>query len=166
MYQLVEEFKVFTIDDKKFGQRRENMLIKSIIDEPLYHNSGTLRIPRTIDTTSFYELKDVNYLFLYGSCNFDLLISDMVMFNTSQFSFINRNRSISVAIRPSNIEDISIDFVYGNIELGDEDPAIALTKPTCGAKWDRVLKNLILTKDMSNTIPIIFPNVSHVCTGM
>lgn len=166
MNQLIEELKVFTIDNKQTSPRRNDLVIKSIIDEPIFHNSGNLRIPKMPgDCTSFYELKDVNYVFLHSTENFDLLINDLVMFNTSQFSFINRNRFITIAIRPSAVQDLFVEFVYGNVDLGDESQAVALTKPTCGAKWDRVLKNIILTRDLTNTAPIVFPQVSHVCTG-
>lgn len=167
MNQLIQEVKLFNIESNQLTARRDSMAIKRIIDSPIYHNSGNLRVPKSEiyqDSTTFYELKDVNYVFLNCSDNFDLLINDVIIFNTSQFSYVNYYRYITVAVASLTMKDLSIEFVYGNVEFGDEVEGAGLTRPTCSAKWDKTLKNIILTMDRNAPPPNIFPNISSACT--
>lgn len=167
MNQLIQEMKLFSIESAQFTPRRDAMAIKNIIDDPIYHNSGTLKVPKMPiqrDSTTFYELKDVNYVFLNSKTNFDLLINDMVIFNTSQFAYVNRHRYVTVAVASLTLEDLFIDFVYGNVNLGDEAAGAGLVSPACSAKWDRTLKNIVLTLDNDTASPNIFPHLSSCCT--
>ena len=160
MEQLVQELKIYTIDSRQFNPRRDAMPVKRIMDTPLFHNSGMLRVP-VGDSTCFYELNNVNYVWLNSEHNFDLLINDVVIINTSQFSYINQYRNIKVAVQSVREREQQIQFVYGNFELGDESDGIHLITPECSSKWDKVLKNIILDIDPNSLDSIIFPKMSN-----
>lgn len=164
MNQLVQEMKIFEIESKQLSSRKDNLILKQIIDEPLFHNSGGFALFG--DTTSYYELEGVNYLYLNSNKNFNLVLNDSVIINSQQFTYLNRYRRLNVAIQCTNDKTHKIDFVYGNLDLGDEAEALSLTKPTCSAKWSRGLKNIVLTLDSSVPPPAIFPNISHICGAL
>ena len=164
MDQLIQEMKLFSIDSNQFTPRRDGMTIKNIIDEPTFHNAGKLRVPAG-DSTTFYELKNINYVFLNSEQNFDLLLDDTIIINSSQFAFVNRRRNMTVAVQSMKNLELEIDFVYGNVQLGDEDKAVYDTNPECCAKWDVVLKNIIYDPDCDDDSTISFPRVSHIEVG-
>lgn len=161
MEQLVQELKIYTIDSRQFNPRRDAMPVKRIMDTPIFHNSGLLRIPIG-DSTCFYELNDVNYVWLDSSHNFDLLINDSVIINTSQFSYINQYRNIKVAIQSVREREQQIQFVYGNFELGDEDTGLYVIRDNCGAKWDRVLKNIVMNINSDSLSSTCFPQIGPI----
>ena len=166
MNQLVEELRLFTIDNKQLSNKRDSLTYKLILDEPLYHNSGSMNIKG--DSSSFYELLNVNYIYLTSNDEFNILINDKVVLNTQQYIYVNKYRNINVAVQCTPLKNHVIEFCYGNLYLGDESEGLLLVeqKPTCGAKWDRVLKNIVLTLDDSNPQSLIFPNINHLCTNL
>jgi len=163
MNQLIGELKLFTIDNKQINLRKDALIYKTILDEPFYHNSGNLNLYG--DSSSFYELKNINYIYLVSNENFNILINDKVVLNTQQFNYVNRYRNINIAIQCKPLTKQVVEFCYGNLELGDESEGLQLInqKPACAAKWDRVLKNIVLTIDKDNPDPLIFPNISKIC---
>ena len=71
------------------------MPVKRIMDTPLFHNSGMLRVP-VGDSTCFYELNNVNYVWLNSEHNFDLLINDVVIINTLFKIFESENNIMKI----------------------------------------------------------------------
>ncbi len=147
MEQLIQEIKTWVTESREFTPRKDGMMIKNIIDEPTYHNSGRLHVSKGKCGT-FHELKNVNFIFLNSNKPFDLLLDDAVLINTSQFSFMNRHRDISVAIQAFPNEEFFIDFCYGNVKLGDEQKAF---HSLYSSKWDITIKNIITSPICSNS---------------
>lgn len=164
MNQLIQELKLYELDSQQDRPRQDNMFLKTILDEPLFHNSGRLSLRG--DSSSYYELMGVNYIWLSSNLSFNLILNDVVMINSSQFSYVNRYRRINISVQCNSEVDQKLEYVYGNLDLGDEAEALALTNPTCGAKWSQGLKNIVLTLDNTSAPPVIFPNISHLCSGL
>lgn len=129
------------------GSENKSILLdkKYTLDNPIFENAGKLNIPKG-SNCEFHQLNDVNYIYLYSDCPFNLLINNLVIINTTQFSFVNTNKTISVAIETNVKYDLTIDFVYGTLKAGQQDVAAKQIQNTnkSSAKWDRVLKNIIL----------------------
>lgn len=162
MKQLIGDLKVSIIDNQQMSSKRDSLFYKTILDNPLYHNSGSLDLLGQSD--NFYELKQVNYLYLFSDVTFNLLINDKVVLNTQHFVYVNQSRYIDVAVQCQPISHSEVQFTYGRLHLGDESAAVnTISKIKEPAKWDRVLKNIILTLDKTNPDPLIFPKISKLC---
>ena len=164
MKQLVGELKLSVIDSSQLSSRRDALYYKTILDNPLYYNSGTLDLLG--DSSSFYELKQVNYVYLLSKTNFNLLINNKVVLNTQHFMYVNQYRYLDIAVQCQPINHYEVEFTYGRLHLGDESSGMnVLDQDKCKqpAKWDRVLKNIVLTLDANSPDPLIFPNISKIC---
>lgn len=142
--QSIQISKYNTTDDSS-----KKILIDKLytIDDPIFENYGRINIPSG-NTDEFFELRDVNFVFLMSDCPFNLLISDLVVISTKHFSFINPNSTITLSIQANDQYNLQIEYCYGLLKSGDQDQAIQLTKSVnSNLKWNRVLKNIILETD-------------------
>lgn len=143
MDQIIE-----TIQISKYNttgtESKQNLIDKKYtLDDPTFENYGRIQVPCG-DANSFFELKDVNFVYLFSTCPFNLLINNLVIINTRQFSFINPNKTITVSISNDNDYNLEIEYCYGLLKCGDQDAAIKTVSSSMGVKWDRVLKNVVI----------------------
>lgn len=151
MKQIVENIKIEVIDSAQMQAKKTLIDTQIILDRPTFENSGQISIPKG-PPCEFYEVKDVNYLMLMSTVPFDMMINNMVLINTSQFSFINRTKRITVSIQCNPYHETMINFVYGELKYGNRDVAAKLTQPNFGTRWDRVLKNIVIDSNDQNTV--------------
>lgn len=144
MEQLVEELKIYRFDGDALDSRRNMLFIKNVINNTMVDNSGTLTIP-VADSTTFYELKNINYVYLSSDTNFNLILNDTLVMTTRHFSFLNLDARISVAIQAQPEYRQRINFAYGNIIEGDEYDGMSACNSQYTAQWDKTLKNVIFT---------------------
>lgn len=144
MKQLVEELKIYSYDSNVFDSRRELLRTKNILYDCTNQNAGTMIIPKA-DSTTFYQLSHVNYVFLTSQQNFNLVIDDYLVMNTRHFSYLNSNSFVSVAIQSRKDIEQEIEFSYGRLRYGDEDKGVTAANTYYSAEWDKTLKNIMFT---------------------
>ena len=142
MYQIIENVQISKFNTS--GDEKKVVLLDKnyTLDDVVFETYGRIKLPCG-NINDFFELKDVNYVFLMAECPFNLLINDLVVINTKQFSFINPNKTITIGISGAVDYDLEIEYCYGLLKCGDQDDAIKAVSSSMGVKWDRVLKNVI-----------------------
>lgn len=162
MNQFIGEFKFYEVSNG-LRKRRDGISHLTLINDPVFYNSSTLNIPEA-DTTTFYEIKNINFIYLFSNYNFNLLLDNSIAMNLKQFVFLNDNRYISVAIQCNPLESQQISFVYGVTRYGLEGPGLgSIGNAECAATWDVVLKNIILKVDNdTNVVDVVYPRTSSI----
>ena len=151
MRQIIQEISMSVIDPGINAPKRSLVDTKLILDEPAFENSGQITIPSG-PPCEFYEVKNVNFLTLISDTSFDILINNMVLMNTNHFSFVNRTKQMTISIQCNPYKSLCINFTYGTLKLGNQDVAMKMSQPNFGTRWDRVLKNIIIESNDSNTV--------------
>src|SRR6056297_2663333 len=144
MKQLVEELKVYSFDTEEFDSRRELLRTKNILFNCTQQNAGIMTVPKG-DSTTFYQLSYVNYIFLSSQQNFNLVVNDYLVMCTRHFAYLNSNAFINVAIQSKDNSEQIVEFSYGRFRNGDEFEGASTVDTYCSAEWDRVLKNIMFT---------------------
>lgn len=142
--QIVEELKIYKFKQNELDSRRDLLAVQNIISDTLISNSGELIIPAA-STSVFYELRDINYIYLSSIYPFNLVLNDIIVLTTRHFSYLNIDARIHVSIQSAPTYKQTINYAYGSTIDGDEYAGASASNAKYTAHWDKQLKNVIFT---------------------